>query len=238
MEHGSTRIPIGDLGSRRRKRFYGKYRGLVTNVDDPEQVGRILAQVPEILGLSGTTWATPCTPYPGAGEGWFVIPAVGAGVWIEFEAGDPSRPIWTGGWFGRGDVPRDEAGIVASPQLKLLRTSGALILALDDGGNTIALSDGNGNNLLKIRVNEGQVRVQAGTTVIVEAPHIELGEFAPHPLVLGDDLLQYLNQLVSLFNAHIHTGQTVTGVPISLTPPLPLFESTSSNMLSQKVKTQ
>jgi hypothetical protein len=71
-------------------------------------------------------------------------------VWIEFEAGDPTRPIWTGGWFAPGEIPRDEAGTTVSPRLRVLRTSAGLILALDDHGSTIALSDGNGNNLLKI----------------------------------------------------------------------------------------
>ena len=193
--------------------------------------------MPEVLGLSETTWATPCTPYPGVGEGWFVIPAVGAGVWIEFEAGDPSRPIWTGGWFGPGDVPRDETGIGASQRLKVLRTSAGLILALDDDGSTVALSDGNGNNLLKIRVNEGHVRIRAVTKVIVEAPQIELGDGGPHPLVFGDDLFKYANQAVTLFNAHIHPGQSVLGIPITSTPPVPPLPPPLPNILSQKVKT-
>ena len=72
MDHDDTEIPGGDLAAQARARFYGKYRGAVTSVNDPEQRGRILAQVPDVRGLSETTWATPCTPYPGVGEGWFV----------------------------------------------------------------------------------------------------------------------------------------------------------------------
>lgn len=234
---GGTEILGGDLTAPMSARFYGKYRGVVTNVDDPEQIGRILAQVPEVLGLSETTWATPCTPYPGVGEGWFVIPAVGAGVWIEFEAGDPTRPIWTGGWFARGDVPRDDTGAGASPRLKVLRTSAGLIIALDDDGGTIALSDGNGKNLLKIQANEGQIHVRAGTKVTVEAPQIELGDRGPHPLVFGDDLLQYVTQLVTMFNAHVHPGQTVLGIPVTPAPPVPPLLPPSRNILSQTVKT-
>ncbi len=237
MDHDNTEIPGGALTAQARARFYGKYRGVVTNVDDPEQRGRILAQVPDVLGLSETTWATPCTPYPGVGEGWFAIPAIGAGVWIEFEAGDPTRPIWTGGWFGPGEIPRDEAGTSASPRLKVLRTSTGLILALDDHGSTIALSDGNGNNLLKIRMNEGEVRVRASTKVIVDAPHIELGALASHPLVFGDALLQYVNQLVTLFNSHMHPGQTAHGIPVTPTPPVPVLPPPSPSIVSQTAKT-
>ena len=237
MDHGSIAMQGGDLTTPMSARFYGKYRGVVTNVDDPEQIGRILALAPEALGVAETSWAMPCTPYPGIGEGWFVIPAVGASVWIEFEAGDPTRPIWTGGWFGPGDVPRDHAGIGANPRLKVLRTNAGLILALDDDGNTITLSDGNGDNLLEIQANEGQIRLRAGTRVTIEAPQIELGDGVPHPLVFGDDLLQYVNQLVTLFNAHLHPGQTVLGLSVTPAPPVPPLPPPSPSILSQTVKT-
>ena len=70
---------VVELAAQVRGRFYGKYRGLVADVDDPENLGRIKARVPEVLGDTQTPWAMPCTPYPGAGEGWFVIPSVDAG---------------------------------------------------------------------------------------------------------------------------------------------------------------
>lgn len=228
---------VVELAAQVRGRFYGKYRGLVADVDDPERLGRIKARVPEVLGDTQTPWAMPCTPYPGAGEGWFVIPSVDAGVWIEFEAGDPSRPIWTGGWFGSGDVPKDEEGSDASPTRKVLRTTSGLLLALDDDGRTIALSDSDGDNLLKISVNDGQVRVQAASKVIVEAPAIELVDGASHPLAFGDDLLQYLNTIVTVFNAHMHPGQTVMGMPVTPMTPVTTFQPPSQSMLSTKVKT-
>lgn len=228
---------VVELAAQVRERFYGKYRGVVSDVDDPERMGRIKARVPEVLGDVESPWALPCTPYPGMGEGWYAIPPVGAGVWIEFEAGDPSRPLWTGGWFGRSDPPSDETGKAAEPPLKLLRTGEGLLLAFDDDGKTIALSDGNGSNLLKIKVNEGQLRVQATTKVIVEAPQIELVEGAPHPLVFGDDLLQYLSQIVMTFNTHTHVGETVLGIPVTPMIPTPPFQPPSPSMLSLKVKT-
>lgn len=228
---------VVELAAQVRGRFYGKYRGIVSDVNDPENLGRLKAQVPEVFGATVSPWAVPCTPYPGAGEGWFVIPSVGAGVWIEFEAGDPSRPVWTGGWFGSGDAPKDESGGDASPTRKVLRTTSGLLLALDDDGKTIALSDGDGNNLLKIAVNDGQVRVQATTKVIVEAPAIELVDGATHPLAFGDDLLQYLNQCVTSFNTHLHAGETVMGIPVTpMVPSVPL-QPPSTSMLSTKVKT-
>lgn len=94
------------------KRYYGKYRGTVVNNVDPEQRGRIMAKVPDVLGLTPSSWAMPCISTAGVQSGMFVVPPVSSGVWIEFEQGDPDYPIWTGGFWGLvAEVP----GAVASP---------------------------------------------------------------------------------------------------------------------------
>ena len=76
--------------------FYGKYRGLVTDIQDPLMLGRIKAQVPDVMGSDDSGWAMPCAPFGGSQAGFFALPVVGAGVWIEFEHGDPDYPIWAG----------------------------------------------------------------------------------------------------------------------------------------------
>jgi len=81
-------------------RYYGKYRGTVLNNIDPEQRGRIQAIVPDVQGLVPTTYALPCFPIAGKLEGVFMVPQIGAGVWIEFEQGDPDYPIWVGCFWG------------------------------------------------------------------------------------------------------------------------------------------
>lgn len=234
----SAELQPEDFASPQSTRFYGKYRALVTDNQDPNNLGRVKARVPEILGDVATGWALPALPYSGDGVGVYTIPDVDAGVWIEFEAGDVSRPIWTGCWWGDNQIPRDETGASTSPQKKIVRTEEGLLLAFDDGGKTIALSDSNGNNFLKIEVQSGQIKVQAGSKVVIEAPQIELVEGAPHPLVFGDDLLTYLNQLVSMFNAHMHPGELAAGVlPVTPAPPVPFFPSATPSLLSTKVRT-
>jgi uncharacterized protein involved in type VI secretion and phage assembly len=87
-------------------RFFGKYRGTVVNNVDPMQIGRIMAIVPDVSGEIPTSWAMPCLPSAGINTGVFTVPQVGAGVWIEFEHGDPDRPIWVGGYWGTAaEVP-------------------------------------------------------------------------------------------------------------------------------------
>jgi hypothetical protein len=89
------------------KRFYGKYRGTVVNNLDPEQLGRIQAIVPAVSNMVPTSWAMPCVPMAGKEQGVYMVPQLGAGVWIEFEEGDPDKPIWVGGYWGSvAEVPK------------------------------------------------------------------------------------------------------------------------------------
>jgi len=82
-------------------RYYGKFRGFVHRTDDPLNVGRIQAIVPRLFNADTPTgWASPCTPYAGPDQGFYAVPELGSAVWIEFEEGDLSRPIWSGMWWG------------------------------------------------------------------------------------------------------------------------------------------
>src|SRR5919204_6862463 len=88
------------------QRFYGKYRGTVVNNVDPLQIGRIQAIVPDVSNVVPTSWAMPCLPGAGINTGFYTVPQIGSGVWIEFESGDPDRPIWVGGlWGAAGEGP-------------------------------------------------------------------------------------------------------------------------------------
>jgi hypothetical protein len=226
------------LSSETGTRHYGKYRGLVTDNQDPKNLARIRAKVPEILQNVETGWALPSLPYSGDGSGFFRVPAPGAGVWIEFEAGDPSRPIWTGCWWADGQLPSDQDGNSATPDFSILRSEGGLMVVLNDSGSTISVSDQNGTNIVKIDASQGQITVDASTKVVVNAPQIELVDGAEHPLVFGDSLLEYLNQLVTLFNTHMHPGELAIGVlPVTPAPPVPPFTPATPDLLSLQVKT-
>ncbi len=122
--------------------FFGKYRGKVeNNVDSMQQLGRIQVSVPAILGEGRKSWAMPCVPYAGSGVGFFAIPPVGANVWVEFEGGNPDYPIWSGCFWGKGEVPAQPA--VA--EMKVLKTDVGTITLNDlpgAGGITIETTAG------------------------------------------------------------------------------------------------
>ena len=106
--------------------WFGKYRGVVTDTQDSASMGRIEVQVPAVLG-DVRVWAMPCVPYAGDGVGFWFIPDVGAGVWVEFEGGDPCFPIWSGCFWGDGQAPAD-----ANPAVKVLETAVMVLQAKDD----------------------------------------------------------------------------------------------------------
>jgi hypothetical protein len=214
-------------------RYYGKYRGQVTDNDDPDNLGRLKAKVPRLLGDEETGWALPAFIYGGASEqGFFAVPDVGAGVWMEFEGGDLSYPIWSGTWYSSGDIPES-----AQPGKKVLKTKSGHKIVLDDDANSLEITDSNGNT---ITMDGSTIKIEAGTAtkIVVNAPQIELEENAPHPLVYGDDLLEYLNQLVQLYQAHLHPGELALGVfPVTPAPPVPPFPPALPSLLSTQVKT-
>ena len=86
-------------------RFYGKYRALCVNNVDPLMIGRIQVMVPDVSGALPSSWAMPCFPVTGIQNGVFTVPPIGAGVWVEFEQGNPDFPIWVGGYYSAADVP-------------------------------------------------------------------------------------------------------------------------------------
>jgi uncharacterized protein involved in type VI secretion and phage assembly len=86
--------------------FLGKYRAVVLENVDPMQQGRLKIQVPDVTGLAPGTWAMPCVPIAGLQNGMMALPIPGSGVWVEYEQGDPDRPIWVGCFWGSAaEVP-------------------------------------------------------------------------------------------------------------------------------------
>jgi uncharacterized protein involved in type VI secretion and phage assembly len=144
--------------------FFGKYRGTVVNNIDPMLTGRIQVMVPDIAGFIPSTWAMPCVPVAGINMGVFTVPPIGAGVWVEFEHGDPEYPIWVGGYWGSAaetptlskTVPPPIAGITLQTTLNngivisdvpgvggiLLQTATGAMIAINDLGITISNGKG------------------------------------------------------------------------------------------------
>ncbi len=220
-----------------RSKYYGKYRGTVIDNMDPTGKGRVKVSVPAVLGEL-QTWAMPCLPYAGMNVGMFAVPEPGSGVWVEFEGGDPSYPIYTGGWWADGETPNTEQGAPAVPSVKIIRTQSGMLISFDDTAQVLSLSDASGANILTIEVLQGKIRIKGATKAVVEAPQIDLVENSTEPVVFGNQLMTYLNQLTTLFNAHMHPGELALGtLPVTPAPPVPQMTPPTPALVSQRVKT-
>lgn len=158
-------------------KFYGKYRGMVINNIDPMGLGRLMVQVPDVAGVIPGSWAMPCFPFSGPQLGFYALPQIGAGVWVEFEQGDPDRPIWSGCWYGsRAEIP---ALVTATPPgvpVVIMQTQGQTTLLLSDlpgptGGVLIKTMTGAMISIndvaLTISNGKGASIVMAGPTVTI-----------------------------------------------------------------------
>jgi len=164
--------------------LYGKFRATVIDNVDPMQMGRLMVQVPDVSGVLPSTWAMPCVPFAGVVSGMYAVPAIGSGVWVEFEQGDPDFPVWVGCFWGStvevpalalatppalqnvviqttgqnalmiSDVPGPTGGIL------LMSASGAMISICDTG---ITISNGQGASIIMtgptVTINEGALAV-------------------------------------------------------------------------------
>jgi len=117
------------------REYFGKYRGKVQNNIDPKKMGRIQVSVPAVLGDGFLSWAMPCVPYAGPGVGFFAIPPLQANIWVEFEGGNTDYPIWSGCFWGVGEVP----AVPAEPTTKMFKTESVTFSINDLPGGGVEL---------------------------------------------------------------------------------------------------
>ena len=137
-------------------RFYGKYKGRVLSHDDSEKIGRLQVVVPAVMG-EVPLWALPCVPYAGPGVGMFFLPPEDAQVWVEFEAGCPSHPIWTGCFWKPGELE----GADHKPEIKLIKTD-KITIRIDDQANSITIENSFGTVL---EIVNGEISGKANTEI-------------------------------------------------------------------------
>ena len=140
--------------------FYGKYRGVVSDNSDPNNLGRIRARVTDVFGDQESGWAMPAAPYAGRQVGLYLIPPTDAHVWIEFEHGDSDYPIWSGCFWADGEVPANPV----TPDKKVLKTGSATV-TLDDssGASSVTIETGN----LKIKMDQQGIEISNGSQKIM-----------------------------------------------------------------------
>ena len=168
------------------RKFWGKYRGTVLQNIDPERRGRLQLMVPDVLSLVPSNWAEACVPLAGPTGppmGVYMVPPIGAGVWVEFEQGDPNRPVWVGcRWGAESDIPNQALmGNPADPNI-VIQSLGQHSITISDtspspstGGIILTSASG-----AKIVVNDAGIFIDngKGATVELVGPSVMLNKTA------------------------------------------------------------
>jgi uncharacterized protein involved in type VI secretion and phage assembly len=172
---------VANLVRKIEHRFYGKYRGIVVDNADPENLGRLKVKVPSVLGsdvVSG--WALPCAPYGGdAGQGFLFIPEVNAGVWVEFEEGDLEFPVWVGAFWskpgGNSELPKpnnadgsEESDVQSPATRKIIKTKKGHTIQFEDAGGSEMVTIVDGENKNSITMNSDGIKITDGTNNCLE----------------------------------------------------------------------
>jgi uncharacterized protein involved in type VI secretion and phage assembly len=163
------------------KKFFGKYRATVLNNIDPLQIGRIQVTVPDVSNIIPSSWAMPCVPIAGKQMGTYFVPQVGAGVWVEFEQGDPDYPIWVGGFWGAvAEVPALAlAGVPGNPNMVLQSAIQNTLMISDLPGPTggIMLKSPTGASII---VNDTGIYIQngKGASIVMVGPSVTINNGA------------------------------------------------------------
>jgi len=193
------------------RRHFGVFPAIVTDIVDPQSLGRIQVSFPW-LGADGDSvraWATLLAPYADDDQGFQVLPAVDTQVVVAFEAGDLRRPYIVGSaWNGREAMPEAPA---ASNNKRLIKSRAGSLLEFDDtdGASKVTLSMRSGHKVVlddsaqevvvqhangcTIRMNvAGQIEIQANATVEITAAALNV-----HAAIATFDGLIQCNTLIA-----------------------------------------
>ena len=153
--------------------LYGKFRGKVLSTEDLTMGARLLCEVPALPAML-LNWAMPCVPYAGPEQGFFALPPEGADVWIEFEQGNPDKPIWSGCYWETAEEPIMPELAPEAPELVNVLKSKFCTLILDDtpevGGITLSVIDPAVAVPVLLTMNSEGLSITVGpTSVLVSA---------------------------------------------------------------------
>jgi phage protein D len=161
----------------------GAVPALVTDVNDPENLGRVKLTFPWLSGTYTSDWARVVHVGAGKDRGMVVLPEVHDEVLVVFEQGDIRRPYVLGGLFNGVDTPKLGDGLIDGTNGSVKRRGflskrGHQLLFFDDQGQSGVMLATSGEGLriaLKetgttIRISsQGKVEIEAQGDVTVTA---------------------------------------------------------------------
>lgn len=209
-------------------RYYSSYRGFVVNREDPQNYGRVKLNIPDITGANSYDyWAWPKGNYSGKGYGMQIIPNKGDMVWVEFEFGDPRRPIWSFGHFAKDEKPEE----LKDYDNFWFKTPKGQLVELDDTNGIIRITDSSGKIL---ELNQDTI------SLIFDKISLGQKEKSNEPAVKGDknaDILKDITQALSDVCLAIQTYAS-SQAGVAATPPFTPLVAALTALNTQIATTQ
>jgi uncharacterized protein involved in type VI secretion and phage assembly len=182
-------LPLAGHGGR----LYGVYTAVVTDVQDPDGMGRVRVRLPWTTDPDGDlyeAWARIATLMAGADRGTWFIPEPDDEVLVAFEAGDPRRPFVVGGLWNGVDSPPESMdsdnnirSITSRSGIKItmddtdggvkltVETPGGQKITLNDTPASVNIEDSNGNS---VKMESSGITVTTSAKFTLNASTVEV----------------------------------------------------------------
>jgi len=178
-----------------RRRLFGVYPAQVTDIKDPDGLGKVKVKLPwspDSNGGSYQVWARLAVLMAGNNRGAWFIPDPNDEVLVAFEGGDPRRPYVVGMLWNGKDSPPDSMDAAGKNYRKTIRSRNGVKIILDDtdgsesvtlvtpAGQTVVLKDGaasielqdtNGND---VKLDASGITLTTNATLSVTASDVEV----------------------------------------------------------------
>ena len=176
-------------------RLKGVVVGIVTNNQDPDEMGRVKVKFPCLSDDEESHWARIAAPMAGNDRGVYFLPEVEDEVLVVFEHGDIRFPYVLGALWNGNDAPpaKNDDG---KNNIRVIKSRSGHIIKLndEDGKETIEILDKSGKNTLIIDTAKNTITITSDKditlsatkgTIKLDAEKIELKSSADSKLEAG-----------------------------------------------------
>jgi uncharacterized protein involved in type VI secretion and phage assembly len=206
-------------------RLFGVYTAIVTDVQDPEGMGRVRIRLPWTTDQGGDlyeTWARLATLMAGNDRGTWFVPEPDDEVLVAFEAGDPRRPYVVGAlWNGQDAAPET---MQAGNPIRSITSRSGIVITFDDtpGAVKLTLETPGGQTITCTDTPPAiQVEDSTGNSVKLEASGISITAASKITLTAGTVEVSAgmvtVNAGMSTFSGVVQSSTNITNSTISAT---------------------
>ncbi len=168
--------------------------GVVTNNNDPDQMGRVRVKYPSLSDKEESAWARVATPSTGNQRGILMLPQPDEEVIVGFEHGDTRRPIVVGSVFNGKDKPGDELvqnkdgslGVVSNEKIHLhskkdyeIKSDQKMVVEITQDMNETVKGNWKNETTGNANLKAQQYTIEAGSTLNIKGVNVTVEASGP-----------------------------------------------------------